>query len=253
MKELYINSILVNGGLEPILSEHQDLEFFKVKPTLSKEDYNITIDDIMKNLITDDLNCIAHIRYTLEHKLAIMALSYELLGYISRRILLHDSEKLVLYTMMNTTDAHILHRKYSLHHHNNFDAYSSLYQTKEQKSILETNNLLECILDYECSRYTKPDKPLNAFDTIKAYFPEDYRLQKQLLEKYDLNSSEYHNCTFEKFNSVAHLYLPLFKVINLSFIENFSKNIKNIDIQKSLYDFNLYLSSLSILSPNENL
>lgn len=28
------------------------------------------------------------------------------------------------------------------------------------------------VIDWECARYTKPDKPLNAYDTLYKYYPE---------------------------------------------------------------------------------
>ena len=28
------------------------------------------------------------------------------------------------------------------------------------------------VVDWECARYTKPDKPLNAYETLYAFYPE---------------------------------------------------------------------------------
>ena len=28
------------------------------------------------------------------------------------------------------------------------------------------------IVDWECARYTKPDKPLNAYETLCKYYPQ---------------------------------------------------------------------------------
>ena len=39
-------------------------------------------------------------------------------------------------------------------------------------SIRKDKNWLEIIIDWECARYTKPDKPLNAYETLLKYYPE---------------------------------------------------------------------------------
>ena len=37
---------------------------------------------------------------------------------------------------------------------------------------------IEMVLDWESARYTKPDKPLNAYDTLYKYYPE---MEKEIL------------------------------------------------------------------------
>ena len=62
---------------------------------------------------------------------------------------------------MNVKDIHKFHRKMNRHHVKN-----NLKKT--------TNDLIETIIDWECARLTKPDKPLNAYDTLMKFYP-DYK------------------------------------------------------------------------------
>jgi len=52
---------------------------------------------------------------------------------------------------------HKLHRHFSRHHARN---------AKTDKDFREM------VIDWECARYTKPDKPLNAYDTLYRYYPQ---------------------------------------------------------------------------------
>ena len=42
---------------------------------------------------------------------------------------------------------------------------------------------IEAIIDWECARFTKPDKPLNAQDTCLKYYPEYYEVVRPYLKK----------------------------------------------------------------------
>lgn len=33
-------------------------------------------------------------------------------------------------------------------------------------------DFVQMVIDWECARYTKPDKPLNARDTLYSFYPE---------------------------------------------------------------------------------
>ena len=33
------------------------------------------------------------------------------------------------------------------------------------------NDFIQMVIDWECARYTKPDKPLNARETLYKYYP----------------------------------------------------------------------------------
>lgn len=218
-------------------------DLFMMPVGLDKNNYLNEIDCIMKELpifqdnIANKETSINHIKYTLEHKLAIMALSYEFFGYVSKRIILHDTEKLVLYTIMDPKSAHNLHRSYSIHHSENF------LQGGSEAAIM---NRMEAIFDYECSRYTKPDKPLNAYETIKKYYPSDYNDQENILRKFGICSSENRDCDFKNWDCVSGLYIPLFKELTVSTIKSLKSSFSNTPIDVVMKGYNDYLLSCEL-------
>lgn len=111
--------------------------------------------------------------YTLNHKQAFMALEQKLRGQITLSGILHDVDKLVLYGLMPKEEASALHRKYAYHHINNCET---------------ARDLEDCVIDYECARFTKADKPLNAYNTIFKYCPNQYERLKPALDKFRLNN-----------------------------------------------------------------
>lgn len=99
-------------------------------------------------------------KYTWEHKKAFLKIEKELTGKNTLAGYLHDVDKLIMIilTPLSLKKIHEIHRKYTKHHVNNRP------KTK--------NNLIQMIIDWECARYTKPDKPLNAYETMKKFYPE---------------------------------------------------------------------------------
>ena len=96
--------------------------------------------------------------YTLRHKVAIVSLERRLLGKTSIRILLHDMDKVVMLLIGLKFDwVKKLHRKIAAHHQVSPTSSHAVVQ--------------EAVLDWECARFTKPDKPLNARETCKARYP----------------------------------------------------------------------------------
>ena len=247
MKEIILDNNIVNGGLDPILFECPDLEYFYAFPPLTSNHYTEIINSILEipELHTSNVLSRDHMEYTLRHKIAIMALSYEFLGYVSKRIMLHDTEKLALYSIVDTKEGRNLHVKHSIHHHGNFNHFVD----QDVKNDFYIDNLMEAILDYECARYTKPDKPLNAYQTIMKYFPDDYEYSKKLLVRFWLNFPESKDCKFEKWNSVSYLYMPLFKHLTLCTIKELKTKLLK-DTDHCLSDYNQYIQNLHILKPN---
>ena len=39
------------------------------------------------------------------------------------------------------------------------------------------------VIDWECARYTKPDKPLNAYEALNKYYPEIIEKIMPILKK----------------------------------------------------------------------
>lgn len=120
------------------------------------------------------------LHYTFKHKLAYLKVEKELTGHISIRGLFHDLDKLFYYIFSSKEkeEIHKIHRMNQRHHDND---------------LLKTEtDYLEMIIDWECARITKPDKPLNAYDTLYKYYPHLESHILPLLYKYNLvkNKSE---------------------------------------------------------------
>jgi len=99
--------------------------------------------------------------YTLEHKLAFLEREHYLTGHYSLRGLFHDWEKPFLYLCPWITDEkkiQELHRKFSPHH-----IGCAKTATPE--------HLIEMYIDWDCAAITKPDKPLNSFETLIHFYP----------------------------------------------------------------------------------
>lgn len=161
---------------------------------------------------------INYIEYTLKHRKALQYCVEEYCPINDKkemleRVKMHDMDKVIMYLYMSKKETHTIHRNSSRHHFNdNIKDYNRL-------------DYLEMIFDWECARYTKADKPLNAYDTLYKFYPSH---EKEIL--------------------------PLLKELNLAYstlefnkdIENKMKNIV-IDEQYVKKEINDYLYNLGII------
>lgn len=129
---------------------------------------------------------LGYIEYTLKHREALKQCvekycSKEDKEDLLERVKIHDMDKIIMYLYMSKKETHSIHRNSSRHHFND--------------SIKDYNRIdyLEMIFDWECARYTKSDKPLNAFDTLYKFYPEHEKEILPLLKelKLDYSSSEF--------------------------------------------------------------
>ncbi len=100
--------------------------------------------------------------YTLEHKLAFLEREHYLTGHYSLRGIFHDWEKPFLYLIpwiKEEKKIQEIHRKFSPHH-------------VECAQTSKAEHLIEMYIDWDCAAITKPDKPLNAFETLLHWYPE---------------------------------------------------------------------------------
>jgi hypothetical protein len=97
------------------------------------------------------------ITHTLKHKFAFLKLEKQLTGKMSLWSFFHDVDKLILYLFLPKKIVHSIHRKLCFHHCEN---------------IFKRYDYFRMVLDWECARFTKPDKPLNAKDTCLKLYPE---------------------------------------------------------------------------------
>ena len=116
----------------------------------------------------------ASIVYTLKHKIAFLKVEKKLIGKNTIKGVLHDIDKPFLYLFcfwLSCEKIHKMHRKYSKHHVNN-----NLKKTQA--------DLIETVIDWECARFTKSDKPLNAYDTLMRFYPEHKKTYLPIIKKY---------------------------------------------------------------------
>lgn len=96
------------------------------------------------------------IRYSLEHRKAFLALEKKLLGKNTIRGYLHDVDKIILYHFLPTEFVHSCHQWWSKHH---------------ERRAKTHDDFVQMVIDWECARITKPDKPLDAYDTLYKFYP----------------------------------------------------------------------------------
>ncbi|HCL4455172.1 hypothetical protein EJM73_08845 [Clostridium botulinum] len=96
-------------------------------------------------------------KYTIKHRKAFRKVEKQLLGHNTIRGYLHDFDKLIMFVFLNQKTTHRIHRKISRHH-------SIRAKTRQ--------DYIQMVIDWECARLTKPDKPLNAYDTLYKFYPK---------------------------------------------------------------------------------
>ena len=102
---------------------------------------------------------ITYIKYSWEHKKAYLKIEKQLLGRNTLRGYIHDLDKILLYPFLEKVTVTKIHRKMARHH-----------LDKDKKHT--KRDYICAIIDWECCRYTKPDKPLTARETLYKLYPE---------------------------------------------------------------------------------
>ncbi len=118
-----------------------------------------------------------YVKYTLAHRKAFREVEKELFGKVSISGYLHDMDKVLLYPIFGKDMVSKWHREFSKHH----------------KKACKYKHYCQMVVDWECARKTKADKPLNAYDTLYKFYPEledkilpilkELKLDYSLLEK----------------------------------------------------------------------
>lgn len=109
-----------------------------------------------------------YIKYTINHKKEYLKLEKKLLGKNTLSGYLHDLDKVFLYLILPKKIVQKIHRRFSNHH------------------VLHGKNYLAMVIDWECARFSKPDKPLNARQTLYKYYPYLAANILPILNKYNL-------------------------------------------------------------------
>lgn len=122
---------------------------------------------MLNNIISNIKGSYKHIPYTFKHYLAFRKVEKKLLG--KHKYWHHDLDKILLYVFcpwLGTKRISRFHQRYNSHHPIWCDK-DNWSHTKKAYNI----DFVEAIIDWECARYTKEDKPLNAYDTMFNYCP----------------------------------------------------------------------------------
>lgn len=105
----------------------------------------------MNKIIAEIKERLYFMGYTLRHHKVVNQLAK---GY-GYSFPFHDLDKLILYPFLGKRLTTKIHHAWAGHHYKNGDI----------------KNKIEAMFDWESARYTKPDKPLDAYDTWKKYYP----------------------------------------------------------------------------------
>lgn len=116
------------------------------------------------------------IQYSKVHRIAFRDLEKRLLGKNTVRSFFHDVDKIILYHFLPTEFVHTCHQWWSSHH---------------ERRAKTRKDFVQMVIDWECARFTKPDKPLNAYDTLYKFYPH---LEDKILPILkELNLDQKHN------------------------------------------------------------
>ena len=116
------------------------------------------------------------IQYSKIHRIAFRDLEKRLLGKNTIRSFFHDVDKIILYHFLPTEFVHTCHQWWSRHH---------------ERRAKTREDFLQMVIDWESARFTKPDKPLNAYDTLYKFYPH---LEDKILPILkELNLAQKHN------------------------------------------------------------
>ena len=113
------------------------------------------------------------IKNTMKHRKEVQRIAKEL-GY---SFPFHDFVKMINIAIFGDKIATKIHRKFSNHHAHmryiriTYDEGLKVY-TKKQPYGRFIKNKIEAAIDWESARFTKPDKPLNAYETWQKYYSD---------------------------------------------------------------------------------
>ncbi len=119
------------------------------------------------------MNRFIEIRNTINHRKEVQRIAKEL-GY---SFPFHDFVKMINIFLFGDKIATKLHRKFSNHHahmkHLRIYYDEGTYKwSKVQPAGRFIKNQVEAAIDWESARFTKPEKPLNAYETWKRYYSD---------------------------------------------------------------------------------
>lgn len=95
-----------------------------------------------------------------------------------RRAMVHDLDKMYMYTFMSRKEVRNIHRMIQPHHLDNTTIPRTEY------------DYLETLIDWNSNRYTKKDKPELPFEIMKEHFPNAPKELKEKMKQIGLYGSK---------------------------------------------------------------
>lgn len=113
-----------------------------------------------------------------QHRLAYRGIEKKLIGKTSLRGYLHDMDKLILLHFFSEYITEIIHMRLNRHH---------LYTCKKEKDYLYM------IIDWESKRLCSKEKELNAYDTMRFFYPNLIDILLPILKEFkmDMDTIDY--------------------------------------------------------------
>ena len=124
------------------------------------------------NIITNIKKSYKHIPYSWKHYIMVMKLEKKYIGYYKYPF--HDLDKIFMYIFfpfLGTKVIQKIHTRFAKHHLRKYKKYM---------------NFDEAILDWESARFTKPDKPMDAWETYQKLFTDFSDDLLPIFEKFNL-------------------------------------------------------------------
>ena len=110
----------------------------------------------------------SRINYTWQHKKAFLDVERELCGKNSVSAFFHDTDKLFMYIIgIPQETAHNIHVRFAPHH---------VHNAHVKKPVM-------AVIDWECARYTKADKPLSARKFYEKFYVEEKNIRIPEIEE----------------------------------------------------------------------
>ena len=159
---------------EPNSNEIEELR--KLYEALNKK-YNIDENKkqskigVMIGKVAHKFNNIYWINYTRDHRKAFQETEKKLLGYNTKEGLNHDKDKEIMYHLFPAPIAHAIHTQTARHH---------------KKRARTTNDYKQMVIDWECSRLTKPDKQLKPYQVMEKFYPDLKDIIIPILKEFNL-------------------------------------------------------------------
>lgn len=127
--------------------------------------------------------CYLHIPYTWNHYLAFLKVQKKYIGRAKYKF--HDWDKLFLFIFfpfLGERRINQFHQRFQKHHPTYTVGKDWIKQLKSPNQVRWD----EAIIDWECARITKPDKPLDAYDTLLKFYPSYIDYAKDDMKKLGL-------------------------------------------------------------------